>query len=209
MAVVLAGTFMVTLDFLIVNVAIPSTQRDLHARPGAIQLIVAGYGIAFACGLITGGRLGDLFGRRRMFAIGLALFTLASAVCGAAPTTGVLIAGRIVQGAAAALVSPQVLSIIGLAFEGRARAKAFMVYGLVLGLAAVSGQLIGGLLIQANPAGLDWRTCYLVNVPIGIVALALTPRVVQESRAEHGNRLDPRKQVHVEAKVTPRQCPSS
>ena len=98
MVVVLAGTFMVTLDFFIVNVAIPSTQRDLHASPGAIQLIVAGYGIAFACGLITGGRLGDLFGRRRMFAIGLALFTLASAVCGAAPTTGVLIAGRIVQG---------------------------------------------------------------------------------------------------------------
>jgi EmrB/QacA subfamily drug resistance transporter len=190
MAIVLCGTFVVTLDFFIVNVAIPATQADLHASDGAIQLVIAAYGIALATGLILGGRLGDLYGRRRIFSIGLALFTISSAVCGAAPSAGVLIAGRVVQGLAAALLSPQALSIVGLTYEGEARARAFAIYGLVLGLAAVSGQLIGGALIHVNLFGLDWRACFLVNVPIGCVALALAPYAIRESRAEHGARLD-------------------
>jgi EmrB/QacA subfamily drug resistance transporter len=186
----MAGTFMFVLDFFIVNVAIPATQRDLHASAGEIQLIVATYAIALASGLIIGGRLGDLFGRRRVFMAGLALFTIASAVCGEAPNATVLIAGRIAQGLGAALFSPQVLSIIGVTYDGEEREKAITLYGLVLGLGAVSGQLIGGLLIHFDVLGLDWRSCYLVNVPIGVVSLAFAPRVLPESRAEHGDRLD-------------------
>lgn len=190
MAVVLTGTFVVTLDFFIVNVAIPATQADLRAGDGAMQLVIAAYGIALAAGLILGGRLGDLWGRRRLFCAGLALFTVSSAVCGAAPDVGVLIAARVVQGLAAALMSPQALSIVGLAYEGEARARAFAVYGLVMGFAAAGGQLIGGLLIHVDLLGLDWRSCYLVNVPIGIAALALAPFAIRESRAEEGARLD-------------------
>jgi len=188
--VILAGTFMVTLDFFIVNVAIPSTQRELHASSGSIQLVVAGYGLAYAAALIVGGRLGDLYGRRRLFALGLALFTLTSAACGLAPTTAVLILGRVGQGLAAALIAPQVLAILGVVYTGERRSRAFTAYGLALGLAAVGGQLIGGLLIQADLAGLGWRSCFLINVPVGVAALILTPRLVPESRAEVRSRLD-------------------
>ena len=190
LAVVLTGTFVVTLDFFIVNVAIPSTQADLHAGAGAMQLVIAAYGIALAAGLILGGRLGDLAGRRRVFMTGLALFTVSSAVCGFAPDATILIAGRVVQGAAAALMTPQALSIIGIEYEGEARARAFAVYGLVMGLAAACGQLVGGLLIDVDLLGLGWRSCYLVNVPIGIAALALAPHALRESRSNGAARLD-------------------
>ena len=116
--VVLAGTFMVVLDFFIVNVAMPAMQADLHATTGAVEWVVAGYGLTFATLLITSGRLGDQLGRRRMFSFGLALFTLASAACGLAWSPTALIAARLAQGAAAALLSPQVLSIIGVAYTG-------------------------------------------------------------------------------------------
>ena len=190
MAVLMAGTFVFVLDFFVVNVAIPATQADLGASDGQIQLVVATYAIAIASLLIVGGRLGDLLGRRRLFVAGLALFTVASALCGAAPTIDVLLVGRVVQGIGAALFAPQVLSIIGVTFAGPARRQAVTVYGLVMGLAAVSGQLIGGALIALDLLGLDWRACYLVNVPIGIAAVALAPRALAESRAEGGERLD-------------------
>ncbi|MGZ3715565.1 MAG: MFS transporter [Ktedonobacterales bacterium] len=186
--IILAGTFMVTLDFFIVNVALPSLQQQLHAGTGAIQFIVAGYGLALAAGLITAGRLGDLYGRRRLFALGLALFILASIACGLAPTSAVLVLARVAQGIAAALLSPQVLAILCIVYTGDDRARAFTVYGLVLGIAAVSGQLIGGLLIQANVAGLGWRTCFLINVPIGVAALLLTPRHLPAARSENSQR---------------------
>jgi MFS family permease len=181
--VIVAGSFITTLDFFIVNVAIPSMQRTLHASAASIQWMVAGFALALACGLIIGGRLGDLYGRRRMLIAGLALFTAASAVCGLAPDSAVMITGRFAQGAAAAIVGPQVLSIIGVLYTGRDQVRAFTAYGLSLGLAAVFGQLIGGLLIQADVAGLGWRSCFLVNLPVGVVVLALLPRVVPESRA--------------------------
>src|SRR3954470_24497761 len=166
LAVLMAATFMFVLDFFIVNVAIPSTQRDLHASDGAIQLVVTGYAIALACGLIVGGRLGDLIGRRRALMLGLALFTAASAACGAAGTPAVLIAGRIAQGAGAALFSPQILAIIGVTYQGDERVRAVTLYGLVLGLGAVSGQLIGGPLIQFDVLGLRWRTRYPCNLAV-------------------------------------------
>jgi len=189
--VVLAGTFMVVLDFFIVNVAMPAMQADLHASAGAIEWVIAGYGLSFATLLITAGRLGDLLGRRRMFSLGLALFTLASAACGLATGPTMLIAARVLQGAAAALLTPNVLSIIGVSYTGEDRMRALTVYGVVLGLAAVGGQLIGGVLIEADLARLGWRSIFLINIPIGVGALLLTPRVVAESRAEGGARLDP------------------
>jgi EmrB/QacA subfamily drug resistance transporter len=188
--VLLAGVFMATLDFFIVNVAIPSIQRDLRAGSAAIEFVLVGYALPYGAALITGGRLGDILGRRRMFIWGMALFTLASAVCGAAPTPGVLIAGRVAQGLAAALMSPQVLTILGATYSGEARARAFNSYGVAMGLAAVFGQLIGGLLIHYDVFGWGWRTCFLINIPIGIAALVLIPRMVPESRAPGRPRLD-------------------
>ncbi len=188
--VVLAGTFMVVLDFFIVNVALPSIQSGLHTTSGALEWVVAGYGLTAAVLLITGGRLGDRFGRRRMFAFGLALFTLSSAACGVAASPGMLVAARLVQGIAGALLMPNVLSIIGIVYSGADRARALAAYGMVMGLAAVSGQLIGGLLIGADPAGLGWRSCFLINLPIGLLALAATGRTVPESRAPEAGRVD-------------------
>lgn len=188
--VVLAGTFMTILDFFIVNVAIPSAQADLHANGAEVQLIVAGYGLAYAAGLITGGRLGDLYGRRRLFAIGLAAFTVFSVACGIAPTAVLLVVFRMLQGAAASLLFPQVLSILNVAYAGEDRAKAFMGLGMTIGLASVSGQVIGGLLIGANIAGLGWRTCFLINLPVGLIALALLRPLVRESRSDSARRLD-------------------
>ena len=188
--IILAGTFMVTLDFFIVNVAIPLIQRELHTSVASIQFVVAGYGLAYAAGLITAGRLGDRYGRRQVFALGLALFTLASVGCGLAPTATALVVARVAQGIAAALLSPQVLAMLGLLYTGADRARAFTMYGLTLGLAAIGGQLIGGLLIQADVAGLGWRACFLINVPIGAAALLLTPGLLPAARAEGRGRLD-------------------
>jgi MFS family permease len=135
--VVLTGTFMTFLDFFIVNVALPSIQGRLHAGPAAIQLVVAGFGLAFAVGMISGGRLGDLYGRRRMFTIGLASFTVTSAACGLAPTAGFLDVARVLQGGAAAMMTPQVLAILGTVYTGPRRAKAFAAYGMTMGIAGV------------------------------------------------------------------------
>ncbi len=183
--VVLAGTFMTFLDFFIVNVALPSVQSELHAGSATVQLVVAGYGIAFAVGMISGGRLGDLYGRRRIFTLGLALFTLTSLACGLAPNAGSLVVARVLQGASGALLTPQVLAILGTVYTGQRRARAFAAYGLAMGFAGVLGQLIGGGLIQLDVAGSGWRGVFLINVPVGIAALALVGRTVPES---HGNR---------------------
>ncbi|BBB01626.1 putative transmembrane efflux protein [Actinacidiphila reveromycinica] len=188
--VLLAATFVIALDIFIVNVAIPSIQDDLHASAASIQWVAAGFGLAVATGLITSGRLGDIFGRRRVFAIGLALFTLTSAACGAAPSAGTLIAARVLQGLSAALMSPQVLAILQSAYAGKAQARAFGMYGMTMGVGAVFGQLIGGLLIKADVLGLGWRACFLINVPVGLAALALAPRALAESRAPRRPRLD-------------------
>jgi EmrB/QacA subfamily drug resistance transporter len=188
--IVLAGTFMVVLDFFIVNVALPSVQVELHASAGAIEWVVAGYALTSAVFLIVAARLGDQIGRRRTFVLGLALFTAASAACGVAGSPELLVLARMVQGTGAALMMPNVLAIIGVTYAGGDRAKALGAYGLVMGLAAVSGQLIGGGLIEADIAGLGWRSCFLINVPIGLVAVILARRVVPESRSEQRSRLD-------------------
>ena len=188
--VLLTGTFISVLDFFIVNVAIPSMQRDLGATSAGIEWIVAGFALAFGASLIIDGRLGDIFGRRKMFVLGLALFIASSALCGAAPNVTVLIIGRVAQGMSAALMSPQILTILGTTFAGPLRLRAFNAYGVTMGLAAVFGQLIGGLLIRSDLWGLGWRLCFFINIPIGIVALSLVPRFVKESRAPGRPRLD-------------------
>lgn len=188
--VLLSGIFVTTLDIFIVNVAIPATQRDLHASAAAIQWVVAGYGLALACGLITAGRLGDIVGRRRMFVTGIVVFTAASAVCGLAGNTETLIAARVVQGVGAAMLIPQVLGIVNVLYVGERRIKAFTAYGLAMGFAGVFGQLIGGALIEVDLFGLDWRIIFWVNVPVGLLVLLLTPRFVPESRGTGGTRLD-------------------
>ncbi len=188
--IVLSGIFMVVLDFFIVNVALPSIQSGLHASISAIEWIVAGYGLTSAVFMITAGRLGDRIGRRRTFSIGLALFTVSSAACGVASGAMMLVVARLVQGVAAALLMPNAMAIIGVVYTGPDRVRALSAYGMAAGLAAVGGQLLGGVLVQANIAGLGWRSCFLINVPIGLVALALTPRLVPESRAAQSSHLD-------------------
>ena len=186
----LAGTFMVVLDFFIVNVALPSMQHDLHAGTGAIEWVVAGFALTSAVFLITAARVGDRIGRRATFSIGLGVFTLASAVCGEASTPTVLVVARLAQGVGAAMVMPNVLAIINVTYTGPDLPRALGIYGLVLGLAAACGQIIGGGLIGADIAGLGWRACFLINVPVGVaaLALALAPRFVPESRSERASR---------------------
>ncbi|GAA4840510.1 MFS transporter [Kitasatospora terrestris] len=189
--VVLAATFMTSLDVFVVNVALPSLQADLGAGPAAVQWVIAGFALALAVGLVTAARLGDRYGRRRTFELGLALFTFASAGCGLAPTAAALVGARVLQGLAAALMGPQVLTILRTAYSGAAQARAFAMYGLTMGVGAVFGQLIGGVLIRADLFGLDWRSCFLINLPIGLAALAAVRRCLPESRAPQPPGLDP------------------
>ena len=191
LAVVLIAGFMQLVDISIVNVAIPSIQRDLDATYAQIQWVLAGYQLAFAVMLITGGRLGDIFGRKRVFMAGMAGFTLASALCGLASDPGMLIGSRVLQGLMGAVMFPQILSVIQVTFPPKERATAFGLFGATIGLATITGPLVGGLLIQADLLGLDWRPIFLVNVPIGVVALALAARFLAESRAPRALRLDP------------------
>lgn len=188
--VMLSGTFMVVLDFFIVNVALPSLQHDLHASAGTLQFVVAAYGIAIAAGLVTGGRLGDIFGRRRMFMLGMLLFAIASLLCGVAPNGGLLVAARVLQGLAAAVMQPQVLAMLGLVYTGEQRPKAFAAYGLTLGLGAALGQLVGGVLIHLDLAGLGWRSCFLINLPVAAGAWLAAPRVIPSLAGTGRSRLD-------------------
>jgi MFS family permease len=187
--VLLAGQFMALLDVTIVNVAMPTIGRSLHASGAELQLVIAGYTVSYAMMLITGARMGDLYGRRRMFLAGVAIFTLASLICGIAPGIGVLIAARFVQGAGAAAMMPQIMSVIQVRFDGAARARALSAYTAVLSTGFVAGQVIGGVLVTANLFGESWRPVFLVNVPIGLAVLALVPRVVPpDSRAGQSRR---------------------
>ncbi|WP_436771172.1 MFS transporter [Yinghuangia sp. YIM S09857] len=190
LAAVLTGQFMALLDVSVVNVAAPTLREDLDASGAALQFIVAGYTIVYAALIVTGSRLGGMFGYRRLFVTGLAVFTAASLACGVAPETGSLIAARAVQGAGAALMVPQVLSVIQRQFQGEARAKALGLYAAVIAGGAVAGQVLGGVLVTADLFGLSWRPVFLVNVPVGLALLAAVPRLMPPDRAETARRLD-------------------
>ena len=191
LTIVLAGQFMAILDVTIVNVAISTIQHDLGASGAAMQLVVGGYTIAYAVLLVTGARLGDLGGHRRLFLAGLGLFTLASLACGLAPNTGTLIAFRLAQGAGAALMVPQVLSLIQRSFDGAGRARALSVYATVIAGAAVTGQIVGGILVDLDIAGTGWRPVFLVNVPIGVVLLLAGARWLPADGHRTARGLDP------------------
>jgi EmrB/QacA subfamily drug resistance transporter len=189
--VILIAMFMAGFDIWAVNVAAPSLQHDLHVSDAALQLIVGGYAFMYASGMVTGGRLGDLFGYKRLFMIGVVSFALASLACGLAPTAGALVVFRLVQGLTGAVMVPQVVALITAAFPARERSRALGFYGATMGLGFVSGQILGGGLIQANIFGLGWRAIFLVNVPVGVIALIVAAVVVPRVRGERQPRLDP------------------
>jgi MFS family permease len=188
----LGGMFIGNVDIAVVNVAIPSIRDDLHASGGAADLIVSGYTLAYATLLITGARLGDIRGRRRMYIIGLAVFTLFSLACGLAPNAVTLVGARVVQGIGAALMVPQVLTGIQVRFEGAALRRALGAYTGVLGASSVIGQALGGILVSANILGTGWRPVFLINVPIGIFLLITSFVYLPEGEASRQEKLDVR-----------------
>ena len=190
LAVVLSAAFMVGLDFFVINVAIPSIKADIGASFAQIQFIIASYGLTYGVLLISGGRLGDIYGRKRMFLYGLAGFIVTSVFCGLAPGARTLIAARAFQGIAGALLFPQVLSIMQVTFPGKERAFAFGLFGTVIGTASFSGNVLGGLLVYANILGLNWRPIFLINLPIGLITLWAAVLIVEESRSPKAKGLD-------------------
>lgn len=188
--VVLFASFMDLLDVTIVTVAAPAISADLGATASELQWMVAAYVLALGSGLITGGRVGDQYGRRRIFLASLAAFAVMSAACALAPTPGMLIAARVAQGLAAGLMVPAVFGLIRSSFTTAGMAKAFGAYGAVQGLAAVAGPLLGGFLVDADLFGLGWRAIFWVNLPIAAVALLLGARVLPESADRSPARLD-------------------
>jgi EmrB/QacA subfamily drug resistance transporter len=190
LAVLLLAGFMDLLDGTIVFVALPTIAADLGATFDSLQWVVAGYTLAFAVTLITGGRLGDIYGRKRVFMVGVIAFTIASLTAGLAPSTDALIAARIGQGIAAGIMVPQVLAIAQVIFPPKDRWVAFAVYGISISFAAVVGPLLGGFITELDIAGLGWRPIFLVNVPIGVVTLAAAHRFVPESRSPDALHLD-------------------
>ncbi|SJL82560.1 MFS transporter [Vibrio palustris] len=188
MVLLLAG-FMTIFDLFVVNVAIPNMQTGLQASFAQIGWIVAGYELAFGVLLITGGRLGDMYGRRRLFIVGMAGFILASVGCGVAPNANILIGTRVLQGFAAALLFPQVYASIRVNFAGDDSRRAFGLLGMTLGLAAIAAQVLGGWLVHSNWFGLGWRSIFLINVPIGLLAV-VAARWIPETHAEKRPLLD-------------------
>ncbi|BCH26038.1 MFS transporter [Mesorhizobium sp. L-8-3] len=190
LAILLLAAFMNLVDLSIVNVALPSMQRNMDATSAQIEWVAAAYVMAFALGLLPFGRLGDRIGRKRMFLLGVGGFTLFSMLCGMAPTMTTLIAARALQGLAGAMMIPQVLALAQIMFPPEERALAFSLFGLSAGLASVTGPLAGGLLIDANLFGLDWRPIFLVNLPIGLLAILAAAMVVPATGANRDLRND-------------------
>jgi EmrB/QacA subfamily drug resistance transporter len=190
LGIVLLASIMDLMDSSITTLAIPAIKADLGANNAAMQWIIAGYTLTFAVLLITGGRLGDIFGRKRMFLAGVAGFTIASALSGMAVSTEMLIASRILQGLMAALMVPQVLSTLQVTFPPKERIAAFGMYGAMGGMANVIAPLLAGVILSVNLLGMTWRPLFLINVPVGIFIFIAAYYVVQESKAPEALRLD-------------------
>ncbi|MFD2467432.1 MFS transporter [Amycolatopsis silviterrae] len=190
LATVLVAAVLVLADASIVNVAIPVLREDLGASFGQSQLIIAVYQICYAALLITGGRLGDLFGRRRLFVLGLTGFVLTSVACGLAPTPVFLIVARALQGATAALMFPQTLSVIQVAVPRERRPAAIAAFGITSAAATILGPLLSGAIIQLDLLGSSWRPSFLINLPIGAIGLLMAARYLPESRSEQAKKLD-------------------
>lgn len=190
LAVLFVGAFLAPLDYFIVNLALPSIRTGLNATDAQLQLVVSAYASVYAVLLITGGRLGDLFGRRRMFMTGMAAFVIASALCGFATSGHMLVISRIVQGMAAAIMAPQVLATIRAVVPLHQQTRVMSFYGFVFGLSSIVGQLGGGALITYHPFGLDWRIIFLINIPIGVAAFFGTWKFVPENQPATRTGLD-------------------
>ena len=188
--VMIVGALMDMIDVTIVNVALPTIRRDLHASATQLEWVVSGYMLAFAAALIVAGNLGDLFGRKRVFLIGVAVFGVASLAAGLAGSGAELIAARVVQGTAAAAMAPQVLATFRAVFAGAERGKAFSIYGAMLGFASAVGLLLGGVLTEANLFGWSWRAVFFVNIPVAAAALIAGLRFVPETRDPGARRPD-------------------
>jgi MFS family permease len=188
--ILLVGAFLPPLDFFIVNVALPSIQGDLGTGSSAQQLVISSYATLYAVTLITGGRLGDLYGRGRMFFLGLVGFAAASLLCGLATSPWMLIAGRALQGITAAVMAPQALASVQAIFPESEKPLALSIYGAVFGLASVIGQALGGILISLNVMGMGWRAIFLVNLPIALLVVVFGIPVFKETRAAHASKLD-------------------
>jgi EmrB/QacA subfamily drug resistance transporter len=189
--VILAATFMYGFDQNVVNVALPTLRDDLHAGPVALELVVGGYAFAYAAGLVTGGRLGDLVGYKRMFLIGMGAFTVVSVLAGLAQSPGQLVGARLVQGLSAALLVPQVLALITSTFPVAERTGALAWFGVTGAVSGVVGQVLGGLLLDADVAGLGWRILFLLNLPVGAVVLVVAARVLPAVTSGRRPALDP------------------
>ncbi|MEW2614343.1 MFS transporter [Streptomyces sp. NPDC047880] len=187
---VLLAAALPLIDFFIVNVALPTIGTDLAASESVLELVVTGYGLSYAVLLVLGGRLGDLFGRRRLFLAGMAAFGLTSLACGLAPGAWSLVAARVAQGASAAAMLPQVLATIQATTTGPRRARAMGLYGATAGLAMVAGQILGGVLVAADIAGTSWRSVFLVNVPVVLAGLVPAVRAVPETRSPRPEPVD-------------------
>lgn len=190
LAVVLVAELMNSIDHSIVLNAIPTLRGSLGAGPAAVQWLTVGYSLSLAVGLVTGGRLGDAYGRRRVFLTGTAVFTVASLLCGIAPNPETLVASRILQGAGAAIMLPQVLATIHVTFSGEARSKAFGLYGAILTVGAVLGPVLSGVLLQLDLFGWGWRSIFLINLPICIAVLVFGRLFITESTSDNPDRLD-------------------
>jgi EmrB/QacA subfamily drug resistance transporter len=190
LAAVLCATLLGVLDFLIVNIAVPSIRGSIGATDAEIQLTIAGYGLAYAVCLITGGRLGDIYGRKKLFMLGMTGFTFASALCGLAQTPLQLVAARVLQGLLASAMTPQVLSIIQVSFSPKEKGLAFAIMGAIVGVGSFIGNVFGGWLVGADLFGLGWRPIFFVNVPIGLCALVAAWFLVRESKAPNATSLD-------------------
>jgi EmrB/QacA subfamily drug resistance transporter len=190
LAVVLAAECMDLIDSTVVNVAAPMIARDFHASSTALEWIVGGYPLAIGVGLITGGRMGDLVGRRRMFLLGSAGFVVASILCGVAPDAGFLIAARLIQGLFSAMMLPQGLGVLREVFPDDEQQKAFGIFGPVIGLSAVFGPLLGGGLIDWNLFASGWRLVFFVNVPLGVAAVLAGRRLLPADQPNREIRLD-------------------
>jgi MFS family permease len=186
----LTGQMLPMIDTSITNVALDAITHSLHATATELELIVALYGVAFAVCLALGSKLGDNFGRRRLFMWGVGVFGLTSLLCGMAGNIEQLLAARIVQGAGAALIMPQILATLHVTLKGTAHAKAISLFGGIGGIAFIVGQMGGGWLVSADIAGLGWRNAFFINVPICLVVLALSRRFVPETRRETPSRID-------------------
>jgi EmrB/QacA subfamily drug resistance transporter len=188
--VLLTGAFLPVLDFTVVNLALPAIRQDLGATSSEVQFVISAYAATYAVFLITGARLGDWLGRKRMFMLGVAGFTVASILCGIAWSPGVLIAGRILQGLTATVMAPQVLASIRVLFPPAEQGTALGLYGAIFGLANTLGQILGGVLVSSHPFGLTWQAIFLINAPIGAAAFIGSALFLHDSKASRAQRLD-------------------